>query len=144
MPLPATRVIHRNWQTRHRPVAESTMTVGVEVTRAGTGEGTYNPATGQTDPPARIDVAACPARVQARAASDRVVQTGDQTITFRGYLVTLPVDAGDLRVDDRVEVTSVDSDEDDPQLLGLDLRVIDVMYGSLVWERDLICEDDLG
>lgn len=143
MPFPATRVIHPDWSPHHRATAESTMTVGVRITRAGTGEGTYNPGTGQTDPPAPTEVAACQARIQARTAGDRIARVGDQTVTLRGYLVPVPVDAGDIRVDDRIEVTSVGPDED-PQLLGLQLRVLDVLYGSQVWERDLICEDDLG
>lgn len=147
MPFPATRVLHPDWSAHHRPTAESAMTVGMMFTRAGTGEGTYNdPATGgdgTTTPPARTDVAATTARIQARNASERVVLVGENTVTLRTYLVAVPVDAGDIRVDDHGEVTSVAADAD-PELLGLVLRVRDVIYGSEVWQRDLICEDDLG
>lgn len=143
MPLPTTRLIPAGWQTHHRPVAEGGMTCQVTVTRAGTGEGTYDEATGHTTPAADTAVASCAARIQARAASDRVSRIGDQDVTFRGYLVQVPIDAGDIHVSDQLEVTTVGPD-DDPQLLGTVLRVVDVMYGSLTWARDLVCEDDLG
>lgn len=140
-PLPATTVIHPDWSTRHRPVAEGTMTATATVTRAGTGDGSYNPATGQTDPPAATTVGAgLVCRVQARDASERVELVGDQPVTLRTYLVAFEATAPAIRIDDRVAFTAAK----DAGLVGRSLRVRDVLFGSETWQRDTICEDDLG
>jgi hypothetical protein len=141
MPLPGTRVIHDRFSEHHRPVATGTMRARIAFTRAGTGPGAYNEGTGKTDPPARVPIGgALPCRIQPRAAADRIARVGDQLLTLRGYLVTLPHDAPDILVDDLGTVTAAD----DALLVGRVLKVLDVVYASEQWERDLTCEDDLG
>lgn len=140
MPLPKSSVIPAGWSDHHRPTATSTMTSVCDVTRAGTGEGTYNPGTGQTTPPAgttvQLDV---PCRIQAEIR-DYVVDAGDEPVSFHRYLVTLPYDVAQVLVDDLVTVTA----SEDAQLVGKSLRVRDVLFGSLQWERDLRCEMNEG
>lgn len=141
MPLPGTRVIHDRFSEHHRPVSTGSMKARCTITRAGTGPGTYNESTGKTDPPAPTPVGTAQrCRVQARAATDRVAKVGDQLLTLRGYLVSLPHDAPDVHVDDLVTITAAD----DALLVGRVLKVLDVVYASEQWERDLTCEDNLG
>jgi hypothetical protein len=144
MPFPGTRVVHRDFERHHRPIAEGTMTVGVVVTRAGTGPGTFDPDTGSNTGAARVDVAATEARIQPTAAAARQTVAGDQVVTLRTYLVALPWNVAGVLVDDRVEVTSVAEADSDPDLLGTLLRVRDVTKTSTQWQRTLVCEEDLG
>lgn len=145
MPLPGTRVIHNRFQSAHRRGADATMTVQISFTRPGAGTpGAFDPATGTTGAPTGgAPVATTIARVQATAAADHPVDAAEQVVTLRGYRVSVPWDVTGLRVDDVGTVTSIGPD-DDPDLLGARLRIRDVAVGSITWQRDLVCEADLG
>jgi hypothetical protein len=134
-------VIGPGWSSHHRPTALATLTATCDITRDGTGPGTFDPATGKTTPPARIVVAtdaAC--RVQARPTRERAVLQGDQVVTIRSYLVSLPHDVPLVEVDDLIEIT----DAVDADLAGRTLRVLDAQYGSEQWQRNIVAQDDLG
>lgn len=139
MPLPNTRVIHPRFSTHHQPAAAQTRTATCDITRPATGRGALNKTTGTvTNAPTTVAVDV-PCRIQAAASSDRTTQTGDQQVTFRKYLVTIDP-ALDTRIDDVVTITAaIDTD-----LIGRQLRVIDVIYGSEIWDRALTCIDTLG
>jgi hypothetical protein len=134
-------VLHPDWSSHHRPTAAATMSATCDITRDGTGDGIFDPATGKTTPPPRVTVAAdAPCRVQRSAFPEQARAQAEQVITTRTYLVALPHDVPEPKVDDLVEITaSVDAD-----LVGRSLRVLDVRYASEQWQRDLICQDDLG
>jgi hypothetical protein len=144
MPLPGTHVIHPRWSAHHQPTAEGGRTAVATITRAGTGDGTYNtsgPNIGQTTPPARVTIASrVKVRVQATTAADAAM-VADQVVTRRPYLVAVPADVAAVLVDDLV---TLDECDNDPQLVGRPLRVRDVHYGTEIWQRDLICQDDEG
>lgn len=117
------------------------MTAVATITRHGVGDGTYNPVTGQTTPPTRLTIAAAvKVRVQATTAADAAM-VADQTVTRRPYLVAVPAAVAAVLVDD---IVTLDECDNDPQLVGRPLRVRDVHYGTEIWQRDLICEDDQG
>ena len=139
MPLPSTRLIPARWSEHHQPAAESTMTARCDITRPSTGRGTLNPATGTVTNPSTAIAADVPCRVQAAASTDRSTQTGEQEVTFRKYMVAITADL-DVLVDDVVTVT----ESIDPHLVGRALRVLDVLYGSEVWQRTLTCVDTLN
>lgn len=145
MPLPGTHVIHPRFQSAHRRTAEAAMTVQISFARPGSGTpGAFDPATGTrgapTGPQSLLRTAA---RVQATAAADHPVNAAEQVVTLRTYQVSVPWDVTGLQVDDVGTVTAIGED-DDPDLLGARLRVRDVVVGSITWQRNLICEQDLG
>lgn len=138
-PLPATRVIHKNFSAHHQPTAESAMTATGTIARRPT-HGTMNPTTGAvTYPNATVIAANSPARIQAAPGLLRPRLAGDELITGHDYLVQVPTSVTGVRVDDWFTVeTAHDSD-----LVGRDLRVLDVTYGSEGFTLDLICRDEL-
>jgi len=78
-------------------------------------------------------------RVQ-RLGPQRITSLAQQQAIFANYLVAIPYQDTDIDVGNIVRVTtSVDG-----LLVGRSLRVAHVMVGSLVWERDLYCNDDMS
>ena len=78
-------------------------------------------------------------RVQ-RLGPERVTSLAQQQAVFADYLVAVPYGDDDINVGDIVRVTT----SLDDMLIGRRLRVSHVMVGSLVWERDLYCTDDMA
>lgn len=141
MPLPGTKVIHRDFSTHHMPTAEGTMTSTCTITRASATVGTMNDTTGDVTITAGVTIATdIVCRVQAEPASMRTQPSGGQEVTQRLYAVSVPADTALVLVDDRVTITTAV----DPLLVGRVLRVVDVQYGSEGWQNDLVCKDDLG
>lgn len=116
------------------------MTARCTIDAAGSGQGTWNEATGTFDPPARVvlhtDV---PCRVQQQRQPQEA-NTAGQSVTTHDYLVPVPVDVLNVEVGHQVRI---DVNPDDPSLVGRRLIVTDVLRGSLAWERDLVCIDRL-
>lgn len=142
MPLRGTRVIHERWSEHHRQTAQGGMTATGTLTRAGTGPSVPNEDTGQIERPAAVTIIrdqVC--RVQALATSDRIVEVGDSVVTLHSYLVAIPPDTPAAHVDDVWTVTACHAD---PSLVGRELKVTGITYGSEVWQRDLICQDNMG
>lgn len=134
-------VIPPNWSEHHRPTATATMTATCDITRDGVGDGAFDPVTGKTTPPARQNIALDqPCRVQRSAFPEQARAQAEQVITTRTYLVALPHDVTEPKVDDLVKITACR----DADLVGRSLLVLDVRYASEQWQRDLICQDDLG
>lgn len=145
MPLANTRVIPEGWSAHHQPVVAGSWTADVTIRPPGNTQGEFNPATGTYDDPqphpahytgrARV-------QVEPMFAGDR--EAGGQQVTVAGYLVVVDRDTSTgTEVGHIVKVTGVD-DNGDPALVGRELTVSGVAYGSLAWERDLTCTDDLG
>lgn len=140
MPLPNTHVIHPGFQAHHAPVAERTMTAECVITRPATTPGapTFDEVQGRSvyPDPASVYIGAC--RVQRSAAiSTRNQQVGDRLITIREYIVSLPVLAPAIQVNDLVAFTAC---PDDATLVGQTMVVRDPRVGSTVWQHDLLCE----
>lgn len=146
MPFDGTRVIPEGWAAHHRPVAEATMTATVRLTHAAgdATPGQVDPTTGRRTGSEATHYFEGAARIQAQPSVGRDAVTGDQMVTTVGYLITLTLDGtSDAAVDDLVEVTAVDANGD-PSLVGRVLQVEGVLRGSLAFERDLYCTDNLG
>lgn len=140
MPFPGTSVIPGGWDAHHRPVAEGAQTSTGWVYRYNSA-GVFNDATGKTEYVDPVPVygtaeAAAPMRIVRDGVDTRVV-IGEREVIQRSYIVTLPVDAGEVLVNDEVRVATAS----DPLLPGKPLWVRDVRYGSQVWERDLVCDN---
>lgn len=145
MPLDGSRVIPAGWEAHHRPVAESTFTARCRITRAGSGQGTWNESRKQYDPPAReVVYETLPCRVQ-QLTLPNVYDSALQKVSTHDYRVSVPISAVAVLLDDWIEIVSGD-DTLDPTLLddGRHLTITDVQRGSLMWERDLVAIDNLG
>lgn len=143
MPFPSSRVTPAAWEAHHRPVAEGTFTARCTIDAAGEGPGTWNDTTNEYDPPARIVLHTnVPCRVQQQK-QPQVSDVGTQQVTTHDYLVCVPISITDAAEGQCVTVNGGDSTLD-PSLIGRPLVVTDVQRGSLLWERDLICIDNLG
>lgn len=138
MPLENSRVVPVGWEAHHRPVLETTWTATVTFQRPN-GPAVFDPATGSTTQPKAV-VFTGAVRIQHKeiGTASATVAAGEK-VTAHRYQVSGPVEM-DLRTDD---VGTVDAC-DDPTLTGRELRVIDVQRGSLLFERDVICIDNLG
>jgi hypothetical protein len=133
---PGTPVIPAGWETHHRPVPEGAMTAQCVISRPGAGNGTYDPTTGKATPAPATEVYTGPARVQPQSFRPLERAIGERPRTVHRYLLVVPLDCPRVLVGDRVDITAAT----DPLLVGTAARVLDFPVGSLVWERDLICE----
>lgn len=142
MPFPNTRVIPNGWAAHHRPVAEGGMTAAVHIP-GPPGESTWDDETQTTRIPPGADIYLGPARIQLLTLTEAQRMVAEQEITTLAYLVAITLEATDVDVNDEVIVDQV-HDDGDQSLVGRRLRVRAVARGSLAWERDLVCTDDLG
>lgn len=141
---PGTPVMPADWSAGHRPVVEAAFTASCEIRHPGGSSTSIDPVTGQTVRTPFPAHYAGPCSVEILHALEQEALTGDQQVTTLGYRVTITFDAApQLRVDDLVKITAVD-DNGDPTLVGQALKVQSFARGSLAWERDINCVDDLG
>lgn len=124
-----------------RAAAEALMVDQCTITRASTAEPVFNEETGGYAPGAPTTVYEGPCRVKPRDNVDRVVQAGEQPISLWPYLVSVPMSTLDVQLDDRITITLAALD---PALLGLALRVRQVLKGSHITARRLGCESNEG
>lgn len=134
-------VVPNYWEEYHEPVAAGTRTIAVDI-YAGPAPGEPNQ---NWDPVARVDrpnhgtwLYQTSARIQ-RLITGQEEPAGGREATSQRYLVTLHRDRAPSLLN-RIRVIP----GGDPLLDGKYLSIIDVQGGSLRWERDLICLDNLG
>lgn len=127
-PSPGIAAHHARWHT-------STCTVTRE---DPDGEPTFDPNTGTYTDPADLTVYTGRCLVMP-VGQDRVTQFGDGPVSLRQYQVTLTGLGTTIHVEDLVTVT----DQADPNLDGVQLRVLDVRKASLPTNRRLMCEEVL-
>lgn len=137
-------VIPSDWSAHHRPVVEGTFTAEVEIREPGGTPGPRDPGTGVVPVTPHAAHYADGARIQVAPVFSAERDSAGQEITVAGYLVVVNRDtSAQTEVGHVVKVTAVD-DNGDPALVDRELTVSGVAYGSLSWERDLICIDQLG
>ena len=132
------------WADAHRPTIRGTWTGECTIRRPGGTQGEFDPETGTypTVPHDPHHTGKCRVQVQPIFSADR--ETGGQEVTVAGYLVVVDRDTStETAVGDICKMTAVD-DNGDPALVGRELTVSGVAYGSLAWERDLTAIDNLG
>ena len=144
MPLPATRMLPDNWQEAHRPVIAATFRSKIQITRLADRRGTRDQIAGRTSFATPWVLYDGGARVQSRGggATSRgpggaAVGVNDRIITIGSYLVAIPTDADEVKVDDLILVLSC---PDSPVLVGLGLKVVEVTYADIAWQRSLGCD----
>lgn len=139
MPRPGTPVFHRDWSAHNRPTAGLQCTAACVITRPSTEAGVFDPVTGKTTLLPPVTVYTGPCRVQSATSlqpSEEVF--AGESVQVVDYRVTLPWPVDGLQVDDRVQVTE---SLEDPSLLAVELRVRQIVRGTLAWQRDLICDE---
>lgn len=137
MPLEGSRVIPDGWEARHRPVLETTWTATITFRRY-TGASTHDPVTGSTSRDSTV-VYAGPCRIQHHeTTSAGSTIAAAEKVTTHDYQVSGPVGM-DLQRDDFGTVDTAN----DPTLAGRQLIVTDIQRGSLLFQRDVMCTDNL-
>lgn len=108
--------------------------------RVAGGTPVFNPDTGRSDvtpnAPFASDVAA-----NITAITDSTVQAADvvdDQVRVLGYLVTIPADTAATDLDENILVDVISSP--DPMLVGVTLTVTDIVRGSRLFERALVCD----
>lgn len=139
-PLPGTRVIHPAWSAHHQPTAEGGMTGVCSL---------FDPHQGPAPFPLPEDwegldllKADVPCRVQVLNNSKNAT-AAEQPVGTRQYLVGLPIEnLPPITAGERGTVIKVTAAKD-AGLIGRTLRVMDIQHGTEMFERDLICVDNL-
>lgn len=131
MPLPNTRIIPKEWAAHHRPVADALLTDPGVVVRISDGPPPYPKPpewTGGTE----IHEAMFGVQELKREGGG---VPGEQPTTERQYLIsTSVIDAPPFRAGERGDVVHV---------IGRQFRIVNIMFGSELWQIDLICVDNL-
>lgn len=146
MPFAGTKVIPPGWSDHHRPVAAGTMTATCNLRLPGVTSGSFNSTSGtQGGTPNTPYLTGAKCRLQAQSIGEKGVEhlVADQQVTTMLYLVAIDWSTGgavEPAVGHLVDVVTAE----DATMVGRTLTVKAVVRGSLVWERDLICTDDLG
>lgn len=123
------------------------MTATVSFRHPGGTPGTFDPDTGKTPVVPYPPYYTGPSRIQAMSTTAQQALSAEEQIARLSYLVTVPWDGAggpdDFAVDDLAHVDAVDANGD-PTLVDRELTLTSVVRGSLTFERDLICTDELG
>ena len=138
MPLSGSRPVHPRWSQYHRPTATGTMSATCTITRESEA-GTTDPDTGEWTPGNPTTIYTGPCRATPATADERLLVVGERAITSRRYSVAVQYDTADIEVGDVITITTAV----DAGLVGMGLRVLDVMYASEQWERVLSAEEIL-
>lgn len=122
-----------------RSAQDASMTATCTITRPGTGQKTWDAATGTyTYPtPAVVYSGRCKVKSTARAVAE--VAAGEQHVAVLDFGLHLPIEgSGDVRRDD---VAHIDSNPDDPALVGRDFVVQAGDHGTTKTARRLPVEE---
>lgn len=129
-PLPGYKVIPDGWAAHHRPVANATMTAPCVIKRIHDGPPPF-PLPEGWDNEQPIHSTTCRVQELKREGGGT---PGEQPTTERQYLIPVPVDGlPELRAGEQGDVVHT---------LGRQFRIIQIMFGSQEWERDLVCVDN--
>ena len=141
MPLPSTRVIPGGWNAHHRPTATASLNGRCRIVRPDTdrSDDPYDETTLQYTPGPGATVYTGPCRIQAMSAADSRLLFGEQDVTTSTFRVVVEWDA-DVALNDVVEVLEAQ----DPDLPGVQLRILNWGKSTEQWERDLICQEHQG
>lgn len=135
---PGTQVIPAQWQESHGVVAAKTMTICVNLRHPGTTMA-YDNSVGHSVPTPETPYATnLPARVQAHreTAQNDEKTSAEESQRVTGYLVTLPLSA-DLTGLAAGDLIDFPPDCPDQALASHNLRIVEIVRGSLRFERDV-------
>lgn len=137
MVLANSRVVPRGWGARQAPVLLGSMNSTCALYSPGA-PNKDNPLGGPGEP--RIEYEGIPCRVQELNLSGNTQDaTGQLDAARREYRVSIPLRVERPRVGWVVRITG----SDDPGTVGRELTVRQILYGSELPCRDLVCTDPL-
>lgn len=131
-PLPGWQPLPDGWAEHHRPVAESTMTAPATFHRITAGPPPYPLPPGWDG--SRIIWEGINVRVQQRSQGAGDIVAADQPTVQRQVLITCPMGGPELRAGEQGDIV---------RALGREFRIVSILPGSLLWELDLLCVDNL-
>lgn len=138
---PGTPIIPADWETSHAVPAGKFRTADCTIYGLSTGEPVYDPALGYSVVPEPPVLYTGTARVQVLSAQESSARMGGQNLQAATYLVAIDYAAGEIPLGALVAFTNIT----DPTLAtGRRLTVAKIDRGSLRWERDLYCIDDMS
>lgn len=138
MPLRATRIIHHRFEEHHRPGVATQFTATCRITNPPAG-GVFNETTGSTvypDPELVYD-GPCKLVRSSDPVGSRTV--GDRKVQIAEYVLSLPKDAADVAIPVNAVVTMTGAPQN-ADLVGQVLTVTNPRFGSITWQRDIVCE----
>lgn len=121
-----------------RVAAESLMVDACTITRATAGS-TFDETTLTYSGGSSATLYSGKCRVKPRDNADRVVQYGERAVSFWPYIVSVPMSVTTVELNDVITVTASALDA---SLVGLSLRVREVLSGSHLTARRLSCEEN--
>jgi hypothetical protein len=122
--------------------AEALMVDACTITRRDkAATGVMDQGTGIYSTVAQLPVYAGKCRLKGGSPIDHVKIAGEQPVTHARFILSLPVDATQYKVDDTVHITASALD---PSMVGLLLRVRVIEPGSHITARRLGCEVNEG
>lgn len=129
-PLPGWKAIPEGFQEHHRPTVEATLTAPGTIHRVAEGPPPFPKPEGWTGETLLHETTF---RVQQlnREAS---VNPTEQPTQLRQYRLVAPVGIPELQTGERGDLI---------RTAGREFRVQQVLHGSLVWEVDILCTDNL-
>lgn len=142
-PLPTTRIVHPRWATHHGRAVEGFLRASCRVRRPGVGEGTFNPSTGNVEPPTPTLVYEGACDAQVIMGGSQSIEVGDDKLAVRQYRVVLPRSAPPVVPGEGKDWVEFTDSPDDPQLVSEVRRmsILSVQFGTWTnWQRDLICQ----
>lgn len=119
-----------------RAAAEALMADSCVITAANATQ-VYDEATDTYITPAGAVRYSGACRVKPRDNSDRQVEAGAETVSLWPYVVSVPMSVTTVENDDVITITACPLD---PSLVGVVLRVRQVLAGSHLTARRLSCE----
>lgn len=135
--LPATTVIHPDFQQHHRPVAAGQMTGTCRIERLPAGPAVWDDAAGTHVPPSPTLLYDGPCRYQHLSPAGQPIVADTET-PLADVRITVPVpDTVEYTVNDLVTLTGA---ADNPDLAGRTLRVTAVSAATISVQRDLTCQ----
>jgi hypothetical protein len=123
-------VIPPGWAEHHRPVTESTMTFPGTIHRITAGPPPYPKPFGWAP---EVLLHSTYFRVQ-QMNREGGGTPGEQPTVERRYLLVAPFGIPELQVGERGDIIRV---------VGREFRVQQVLHGTLLWETDIICIDNM-
>lgn len=119
-----------------RATSTAAMPDTVQITRQS-GEAVLDEVDGDNDYPPPTVIYTGPGRVRPADTQERDLQSGDLHQTLANYVATVPYNAGNILVDDYLEVTA----STDADMVGRAFQVRHVGYGAWQIDRRLGIED---
>lgn len=129
-PLPGWKAIPEGFEEHHRPTVNATLTAPGTIHRVTGGPAPFPKPEGWTGEEQIHETAFRVQQLNREAAPT----PGEQPSQERQYRLVAPVGVPELQTGERGDII---------RTAGREFRVQQVLFGSLLWEVDILCTDNL-